>query len=59
MSFFKNLKEGLFKSSKNLTEGIAGIFTKKKASDDLLNDLEDLMIQSDFGLKPKQKPRRF
>jgi fused signal recognition particle receptor len=58
MSFFKNLKEGLFKSSKNLTEGIAGIFTKKKAGNDLLNDLEDLMIQSDFGVSVAEKIKK-
>jgi fused signal recognition particle receptor len=48
----------LFKSSKNLTEGIAGIFTKKKAGDDLLNDLEDLMIQSDFGISVAEKIKK-
>ncbi|KFX72033.1 MAG: hypothetical protein FF85_04270 [alpha proteobacterium QL1] len=55
MSFFNNLKEGLFKSSKNLSEGISNIFTKTKPNDVLLNEIEDFMIQADFGVHVSQK----
>ena len=49
MGFLKNLKEGLFKSSKNISEGISSIFTKTKANETLLNEIEEFMIEADFG----------
>lgn len=49
------MKEGLFKSSKNLSEGIANIFTKTKANDALLNEIEDFMIEADFGTEVAKK----
>ena len=55
MGFFNNLKEGLFKSSKSLSEGIANIFTKTKANDALLNEIEDFMIEADFGTEVAKK----
>jgi len=55
MGFFNNLKEGLFKSSRNLSEGISNIFTKTKPNDVLLNEIEDFMIQADFGVHVSQK----
>ena len=55
MGFFNNLKEGLFKSSKNLSEGISNIFTKTKPNDVLLNEIEEFMIQADFGVHVSQK----
>jgi fused signal recognition particle receptor len=43
------LREGLTKSTSRLTEGIAGIFTKRKLDDDALEELEELLITADLG----------
>ena len=43
------LKEGLSKSSSKLTEGITGIFTKRKLDDEALEELEELLITADLG----------
>lgn len=48
--WFSRLKSGLSKSSSKLSDGISGIFTKRKLDDDALQDLEDLLIQSDLGV---------
>lgn len=47
--WFTRLKEGLTRSSSKLTEGISGIFTKKKLDDETLEELEELLITSDMG----------
>lgn len=49
MSWFKRLSSGLSKSSSKLTEGISGIFTKRKLDDEMLEELEELLILSDMG----------
>ncbi|HYH38407.1 MAG TPA: signal recognition particle-docking protein FtsY [Azospirillum sp.] len=43
------LKEGLSKSSSKLTDGITGIFTKRKLDDEALEELEELLITADLG----------
>lgn len=48
--WFSRLKSGLAKSSSKLTDGITSIFTKSKLDDEALQDLEDLLIQSDLGV---------
>lgn len=48
--WFQRLREGLTKTSSRLTEGIAGVFTKRKLDDATLEELEDLLIQADLGL---------
>lgn len=48
--WFSRLTSGLAKSSSKLTEGITSIFTKTKLDDEALQDLEDLLIQSDLGV---------
>ncbi|WP_448204467.1 signal recognition particle-docking protein FtsY [Azospirillum sp. sgz302134] len=47
--WFARLKEGLSKSSSKLTEGISGIFTKRKLDDEALEELEELLITADLG----------
>lgn len=54
-NWFAKLGLGLKKSSANLTEGISGIFTKKKVDSQTLEDLEDLLITSDMGVKAGSK----
>lgn len=48
-SWFARLKDGLSKSTSRLTEGITGIFTKKKLDDEALEELEELLIRADLG----------
>lgn len=47
--WFARLKDGLAKSSSKLTEGITGIFTKRKLDDAALEELEELLITADLG----------
>ena len=49
--WFQRLRQGLTRSSSKLTEGIAAIFTKKKLDDDAIEQLEELLIGADLGVK--------
>ena len=49
-SWMQRLASGLKRSSDQLTGGIAEIFTKKKLDQAMLDELEDVLIQADFGL---------
>jgi fused signal recognition particle receptor len=51
LSWFKRLRKGLSRTSNQLSEQITGIFTKRKLDEDTLQDLEDVLIQSDLGLE--------
>lgn len=53
--FFKKLKEGLSKTSGQLTENIETIFLGKKLDDETLSDLEDLLITADIGMAVSEK----
>jgi fused signal recognition particle receptor len=48
--WFGRLKQGLGKTSAKLSDGITGIFTKKKLEAATLEELEDLLIESDLGI---------
>ncbi len=48
--FFARMKEGLSRSTRAMTDGVTGIFTKRKLDEETLQDLEDLLISSDLGL---------
>ncbi len=50
-SWFSRLKAGLTKSSSKLSEGITGVFTKRKLDADKLEDLEDVLIRADLGVE--------
>ena len=50
-SWFQRLKSGLGKTSSKLTSGITDLFSKRKLDANTLDDLEDLLIQSDLGLE--------
>ena len=43
------LREGLTRSSSKITDGITGIFTKRKLDDAALEELEELLISADLG----------
>jgi fused signal recognition particle receptor len=49
-NWFQRLASGLKRSSDQLTAGITAVFTKKRLDEAMLGDLEDLLIQSDFGV---------
>jgi len=48
--WFQRLKAGLSRTSNKLTDGIAGIFTKRRLDDDALEELEELLIAADLGV---------
>ncbi len=50
-SWFKKLTSGLSKTSTQLSQGITGIFTKKKLGEQQLEDLEDVLLQADLGVE--------
>lgn len=47
--WFARLRDGLSRSTARLTDGIGGIFTKRKLDDEALEQLEELLIQADLG----------
>ncbi|MGB5093400.1 MAG: signal recognition particle-docking protein FtsY [Parvibaculum sp.] len=49
-SLLQRMKEGLSRSTKNLSDGITGIFTKRKLDTQTLGELEDLLISADLGI---------
>ena len=51
VSWYQRLREGLSRSSRELTTNISGIFTKRKLDDDTLQDLEDVLIRADLGVE--------
>ncbi len=48
--WFQRLKAGLGKTSSKLSDGITGLFTKRKLDAETLEDLEDLLVQADIGV---------
>ncbi|MDX1921699.1 MAG: signal recognition particle-docking protein FtsY [Alphaproteobacteria bacterium] len=54
-SLWEKLKSGLSKSTTQLSDGITGIFTKKKLDDETLDALEELLIKADIGVATAQK----
>lgn len=49
-SLFQRIKEGLTRSTKSLSDGVTGIFTKRKLDAATLEELEELLISADLGL---------
>ena len=56
-SWFQRLKTGLTRTSSKLSDGITGLFTKRKLDAETLDDLEDLLIQADLGVATAQRIR--
>lgn len=54
-SFFQKLGLGLKKTSNKISSGINDIFTKKKVDSQTLDELEELLITSDIGVKAAAK----
>jgi fused signal recognition particle receptor len=49
-SWYDRLASGLRRSSDQLTQGISSIFTQRKLDERMLGELEDTLIQADFGI---------
>ncbi|MEG3638393.1 signal recognition particle-docking protein FtsY [Magnetococcus sp. PR-3] len=54
MAFFDKLRKGLAKTRKSFTQKLETIITGQALDDDLLEELEDLLIMSDFGVETAQ-----
>ncbi len=54
-SWLKRLTEGLKKSSTAITEGITSIILKRKLDAEVLEELEELLIQTDIGIHVSSK----
>ena len=48
--WLSRLRSGLSKSSRRVTEGITGVFTRKRLDQATLDGLEDALIQADLGV---------
>ena len=48
--WLQRLASGLKRSSDQLTGSIAAVFTRRKLDQAMLDDLEDILIQADFGV---------
>ena len=57
MSIFDKFKLGLSKSSKNLSSGLNDLIFKRKIDENMLNELEDFLIQSDVGTESAKELR--
>ncbi|AZN70406.1 signal recognition particle-docking protein FtsY [Georhizobium profundi] len=51
LSWFQRLRQGLSRTSAQLTDQITSIFTKRKLDEDTLQDLEDVLIRADLGIE--------
>ena len=57
MNIFEKFKLGLSKSSKSLSSGLNNLILKKKIDENMLNELEDFLIQSDVGVESAKELR--
>lgn len=53
--FLDRISGGLKKSTTRMSDSVSAIFTKRTLDDAALEDLEDLLIASDFGIGPASK----
>jgi fused signal recognition particle receptor len=51
LTWYQRLRQGLARSSRELSGNIAGIFTKRKLDEETLQDLEDVLIRADLGVE--------
>jgi fused signal recognition particle receptor len=48
--WFAQLKAGLSRTSNSLTENLAGVLTRRKLDEDMLDELEEVLIKADLGV---------
>lgn len=53
--FFSRLKAGLTRTTRQLTDNIASVFTKRKLDDAALEELEETLIVADIGVSASQR----
>ncbi|WP_246333250.1 signal recognition particle-docking protein FtsY [Aureimonas mangrovi] len=53
--WFQRLREGLSRSSGQLSGQITSLFTKRRLDEETLQDFEDVLIQSDLGVETATK----
>ncbi|HEV2899766.1 MAG TPA: signal recognition particle-docking protein FtsY [Pseudaminobacter sp.] len=51
LSWFQRLKTGLSRSSRELGDNISGVFTKGRLTEDIVDDLEEVLIRADLGME--------
>ncbi|MBC8129533.1 MAG: signal recognition particle-docking protein FtsY, partial [Rhizobiaceae bacterium] len=51
LTFFERLREGLARSSDQLSGSITALFTKRRLDDETLQDFEDVLLQADLGVE--------
>ena len=57
MNIFNKFKLGLSKSSNNLSSGLNNLIFKRKIDNNMLNELEDFLIESDVGVESAKELR--
>ncbi len=50
IGWWARLRRGMARSSSSIRQGVADIFTKRKLSADMLEDLEDVLVRADLGV---------
>ena len=50
--FLQRITKGLSKSTSRMSEQVSAVFNKRVLDDEALQDLEDILITSDFGVAP-------
>jgi fused signal recognition particle receptor len=50
-NWFQRLRDGLSRSSRELSDSISGVFTKRRLDEDTLQDLEEVLIRADLGME--------
>src|SRR5690606_5466813 len=51
LSWLQRLGQGLARSSRELTGNLAGVFTRRRLDEEMLQDLEDVLIRADLGME--------
>jgi fused signal recognition particle receptor len=55
VGWMQRLTSGLSRTSSKLSDGIAGVFTRRKLDAGTLDELEDLLLQADLGVETSGK----
>ena len=50
-NWWQRLRHGMRRTSSNISDGVTGLFTKRKLDAATLDDLEDVLIQADLGVE--------
>jgi len=54
-NFLQRITKGLSKSTSRMTDQVSAVFNKRVLDENALQDLEDILITSDFGVGPAAK----